>query len=101
MINQTKNLPLAQETPYPLQAHFGFVLTDWKGDFCHLELYHEPFLMSSIMIPYCGIHAVLLDIVMGYAGFFTRDANAQNYTATMNLKVSFLIKSRGKIFFAE
>lgn len=42
MINQIRNLPLAKETPYPLQAHLGFVLTDWKDDFCHRELPLEP-----------------------------------------------------------
>ena len=101
MINQIKDLPLAQETPYPLQAHLGFVLRDWKEDFCHLELPLEPFLMNRFGIPHGGVHAVLLDTVMGYAGCFTGDANAQRYTVTLNLNVSFLAQSRGKIFFAD
>ena len=101
MIDQIKNSPPAQETPYPLQAHLGFVLTNWKKNFCHLELPLEPFLMNRFGVPHGGVHAVLLDTVMGYAGCFTGDANAQRFTVTLSLNVNFLAQSRGKILFAE
>ena len=92
---------MAQDTPYPLQAHFVFVLTDWKENFCQLKLPHEPFSINRIRIPHGGMHAVLLDTVMRYAGIFTGDANAQRYKVTINLKVSFLAQSKDKIFFTE
>ena len=101
MKNQIKNLPVAQDTPYPLQAHFVFVLTDWKENFCQLELPYEPFSMNRIRIPHGGMHAVLLDTVMGYAGIFTGDANAQRYTVTLNLKCKFTCQKQGKNIFCR
>lgn len=54
--------------------------------------------MNPIRIPHGGVHAVFLDTVMRYAGFFTGDANAQLYRETLNLNVSLLAKSRVKYF---
>ena len=88
-------MPLAQETPYPLQAHLGFVLTDWKDDFCHLDLPLARFLVNRFRIPHGGAHAVLLDTVMGYAGCFTGNAKAQRYTVTLKLNFNLLAQSRG------
>ena len=68
MTDHRSATPLAQEAPYPLQSHLGFVLKEWKEDFCSLELPLEPFLMNRFGIPHGGVHAVLLDTVMGYAG---------------------------------
>ena len=93
--------PLAQEAPYPLQSHLGFVLKEWKEDFCNLELPLEPFLMNRFGIPHGGVHAVLLDTVMGYAGCYTGDVASPRFTITLNLNVSFLAQSRGKLLFAE
>lgn len=57
--------------------------------------------MGRSGIPHGGGQAVLLDTVMGNAGCFTGDANAQRCTLTLSLNVSFLSQSRGKILFAE
>ena len=48
MTDQTQNTPLAHEPPYPLLTHLGFVLTEWKEDFCRLELPREPFFDESL-----------------------------------------------------
>ena len=57
--------------------------------------------MNRFGVPHGGVHAVLLDTVMGYAGCFTGCANAQRFTVTLSLNVSFLAQSRGNILFAE
>lgn len=101
MTDHMSHTPLAQEAPYPLQSHLGFVLKEWKENFCSLELPLEPFLMNRFGIPHGGVHAVLLDTVMGYAGCYTGDVASPRFTVTLNLNVSFLAQSRGKLLLAE
>ena len=101
MTDHMSDTPPSQEAPYPLQSHLGFVLKEWKEDFCSLELPLEPFLMNRFGIPHGGVHAVLLDTVMGYAGCYTGDVASPRFTVTLNLNVSFLAQSRGKLLLAE
>ena len=73
MTDHMSHTPLAQEAPYPLQSHLGFVLKEWKEDFCSLELPLEPFLMNRFGIPHGGVHAVLLDTCLLYTSPSPRD----------------------------
>ena len=57
--------------------------------------------MSRLGFLHGGVHAVLLDTVMGYEGCFMGDANAHCFTVTANLNLSFLAQSRGITLLAE
>lgn len=95
-IDQTLN-----ETPYLLQTHLGFYLTDWSKDYCRLEQPLEPYLMNRQGIPHGGIHATLLDTAMGYCGCFTGDPDAKVLAMTLNLSVNYIGQAIGKLLIAE
>ena len=101
MMGKTQNTSFTQEACYPLQAYLGFILAEWKEGFCRLELPFEPFLMNRFGDPLSGVLAVLLDTVIRYGGCFAGDADAPRFTVTVNLIVSFLAQSRGKMLFEE
>lgn len=91
---------LAQEVPYPFQEHIGFKITDWKQDFCSLELPLTPELMNRYGIPHGGLHATLLDTAMGYCCCFTEDLKKPKFVATLSLNVQYLAKSEGQMLYA-
>ena len=57
--------------------------------------------MNRFDITLCGVHADLLDTVMWYTTFFMGDAYAQRFTVILDLNVSFLTQSGGKILLKE
>lgn len=93
--------PNLQETPYALQQHLGFYLTEWRKDFCRLEQPLEPYLMNRQGIPHGGIHATLLDTAMGYCGCFTGKPEERIMALTLNLSVNYIGQAKGTHLIAE
>lgn len=93
--------PQLVEDPYPLQQHLGFHITEWRKDYARFELPMEDFLMNRYGILHGGIHSVMCDTAMGFAGCFTGDPQARNLAMTLNLSVNFLGQTKGKLLIAE
>ncbi len=93
--------PALVEDPYPLQSHIGFKITAWQPDYARLELPLEPFLMNRYGIPHGGVHAMMLDTAMGFAGCYTGDRENPKLGMTLNLNVNFLGQAKGKLLIAE
>ena len=89
--------PKLIEAPYPLQAHLGFVMREWRADYCEFELPIAPHLGNRFGIVHGGIHAVMLDTCMGFAGCFTGDPKAPQQAMTLSLNTNFLSQAKGKI----
>ena len=90
-----------RETPYPLQRHLGFRVTDWRIDYCRLELPLQGFLMNRQGIPHGGIHATLMDTAMGFSGCFSDDPERPRYAMTLNLSVNFLGLPEGDLLITQ
>ncbi len=93
--------PNLVEDVYPLQKHLGFRMVAWQPDYCRFELPLAPFLMNRYGIPHGGIHATLLDTVMGFAGTYTGDRNQPKLGMTLTLNVSFLSQATGALLIGE
>jgi len=89
------------EEPYALQAHLGYQMTGWRQDWAQVELPLGPHLMNRYGLPHGGIHATLLDTVMGYAGCYTGDAQQKRFVMTLSLTTQFLSRPKGKVLIAE
>ena len=98
---EEKNLPLHNEAPYPLQNHLGFKLTEWRKDFCRVELPLKPFLLNRYGIPHGGIHATLIDTAMGYCACYSEDPNTPIFAMTLSLTVNYLGQSTGNTLITE
>lgn len=93
--------PRLIEPAYPLQAHLGFRMTDWQPDLCRFELPIAAFLGNRFGIVHGGVHAMLLDTVMGFAGCYTGDPEAPQQAMTLTLTTQFLSQPRGTLLRAE
>ena len=93
--------PALIEAPYPLQSHIGFKITAWQPDYARFELPLEPYLMNRYGIPHGGVHAMMLDTVMGFAGCYTGDRDKPQLGMTLNLNVNFVGQAKGKLLIAE
>lgn len=93
--------PALAEPPYALQRHLGFKMVAWSEGYCRFELPVREFLMNRYGIPHGGIHATLLDTVMGYACSWTGDPEQQILVMTLSLNVSFLGQAKGDLLIAE
>jgi uncharacterized protein (TIGR00369 family) len=93
--------PNLVEDIYPLQKHLGFRMVAWQPDYCRFELPLQPFLMNRYGIPHGGMHATLLDTVMGFAGCYTGDRDAPRLGMTLSLNVNFLAQARGGMLIGE
>ena len=93
--------PNLVEDPYPLQSHLGFRITDWRENYARFELPMEGFLMNRYGILHGGVHSMMCDTAMGYAGCYTGDPEARNLAMTLNLSVNFLAQTKGKLLIAE
>ncbi|WP_136636361.1 PaaI family thioesterase [Pseudooceanicola onchidii] len=93
--------PLLVEDPYPFQKRIGFFLTDWGPDHARFDLPMEDFLMNRYGIPHGGVHALMADTVMGYAGCFTGDPEDRQLAMTLNLNVNYVGPLKGKTIIAE
>ena len=65
--------PALVEDPYPFQEHLGFYLVDWREDYARFELPIREFLGNRYGILHGGVHALMCDTVMGFAGCYTGD----------------------------
>ena len=93
--------PILKETPYALQAHLGYRLTEWSPDFCRLEQPIEPYLLNRQGILHGGVLATLLDTAMGYCGCFTTESDTRVMAMTLNLSVNYLAQASGHMLIAE
>lgn len=93
--------PNLVEDPYPLQSHLGFRITEWRENYARFELPMEDFLMNRYGILHGGVHSMMCDTAMGFAGCYTGDPEARNLAMTLNLSVNFLAQTRGKLLIAE
>lgn len=82
--------PALIEDAYPLQAHLGFVMTGWAKGYSRFELPLKPFLMNRYGIPHGGVHAMLLDTVMGFSGSYTGDPADKQMAMTLSMTVNYL-----------
>lgn len=89
------------EEAYPLQRHLGFKLIDWQPDYCRVEMPLASFLMNRYGIPHGGVHATLLDTVMGFCGCYTGDPEHRKFSMTLSMTVNFVGQSKGQSLIAE
>lgn len=89
--------PRIVEGPYPFQSHLGFRMTAWRDGYARFELPLKPELMNRYGIPHGGVHACLLDTVMGYAGSWTGDPDRRQLVMTLSLTTNFLAQATGEI----
>jgi uncharacterized protein (TIGR00369 family) len=89
------------EAPYPFQEHLGFAMTGWGPDFARCELPLAPHHGNRYGLPHGGIHATLLDTVMGFCGCFTGSAETRRFAMTLSLNTQFLSRPKGKLLIAE
>jgi uncharacterized protein (TIGR00369 family) len=93
--------PALIEEAYPLQAHLGFVMTGWSEGYSRFELPLAPFLMNRFGIPHGGVHAMLLDTVMGFSGSYTGDPDHPQMAMTLSMTVNFMAQAKGKLMIGE
>lgn len=90
-----------REEPYAYCAHIGMRMVEWTKSYARFELPLEPFLLNRHGNPHGGVHASLLDTVMGYAGCWTGDPDRVQMALTLSLNVQYLSRPRGVLFIAE
>ena len=78
------------EAPYEFQKLLGFQITHWSEGRAVLEQPLRSEIGNRYGIPHGGVHATLLDTVMGFAGCWTGDKNRPQLAMTLNLNVSYL-----------
>jgi len=89
------------EEPYPLQAHLGFEMVEWREGYARFDLPLADFLMNRYGIPHGGVYAVLLDTAMGYCGSYTGDPENRRMAMTLSLTTNFLSRPKGERLIGE
>lgn len=100
-MNDDKIDPALVEDPYPLQKHMGFYITTWREGYARFELPFEHFLENRYGILHGGVHSLMADTVMGYAGCYTGDPENRQLAMTLNLSVNYTGPLKGKMVIAE
>ncbi|WP_342706707.1 PaaI family thioesterase [Lutimaribacter saemankumensis] len=100
-MSETTMNPDLIEPPYPLQAHLGFRMVDWREDYSRFDLPIVPHLGNRFGIVHGGVHAMMLDTVMGFAGCFTGDPDAPQQAMTLSMTTNFLSQAKGDLLIAE
>ncbi len=90
-----------REDPYAFVLHLGMEMTDWRDGYAAFDLPLAAFLMNRHGNPHGGVHASLLDTVMGYAGCWTGDPAHRQMALTLSLNVQYLSRPRGQVMKAE
>ena len=93
--------PRLREDPYPFQELVGFRMADWSADYARFELDVTDSILNRHGIPHGGVHAVLLDTVMGYAGCFTGNPDTRVMAMTLSMTTNFLSRPKGSRLIAE
>ncbi|QPM91757.1 PaaI family thioesterase [Pseudooceanicola algae] len=89
------------EAPSAMQNHIGYQVTGWREGYARLELPLEDFLMNRYGILHGGVHAMMCDTAMGFAGCYTGDPDHRLLAMTLNLSTNFLAQVKGKLLIAE
>lgn len=89
------------ETPMGFSALVGFKMVDWGQGHARFELPLRAELLNRVGIPHGGMHATLLDTVMGYAGCWTGDAARRQTCVTLSLNVQYLSRPKGDLLIAK
>ncbi|MBY6118974.1 PaaI family thioesterase [Mameliella alba] len=90
-----------REAPYAYSRHIGMKMTEWHEGYAAFELPLEDFLMNRHGNPHGGVHASLLDTVMGYAGCWTGDPERKQLCLTLSLNVQYLSRPKGQLLKGE
>lgn len=88
--------PALLEAPSGLQIHLGYKLTEWSRDYARVELDFAPQLHNRQGLLHGGIHALMLDTAMGYAGCYTGDKALKQDALTLSMTVNYLGQLQGK-----
>lgn len=97
----TTDDPLLGETTYPFSRHLGLELVGWSSDYARMSLPVEAFLRNRLGAIHGGVHASMLDTVMGYAGCWTGDPDQPQMCLTLSLNVQYLSRPLGTVLIAE
>lgn len=89
------------EDPYAYSAHLGFRMVDWAQDYARFELPMAEHLENRHGNVHGGVHASLLDTVMGYAGCWTGDPEQRQMCLTLALNVQYLSRPKGGLLLGE
>jgi uncharacterized protein (TIGR00369 family) len=90
-----------QEAPYAFARHIGMRMVDWSEGYARFDLPMEAFLMNRHGNLHGGVHAALLDTVMGYAGCWTGDPDRPQMCLTLSLNVMYLSRPQGAVLIGE
>ena len=90
-----------REDPYAFAAHIGMTMRDWSEGYAKFELPLAPHTMNRHGNPHGGVHASLIDTVMGYAGCYTGDPERRQMCLTLTLTVQYLSRPEGQVLVAE
>lgn len=93
--------PRLAEPAYPYSAHLGMRMTGWSKGWARFELELADFTMNRHGNPHGGVHASLIDTVMGYAGCWTGDPEHKQMALTLSLNVQYLSRPRGQVLIGE
>lgn len=93
--------PKLYEDPYAFVSHLGMRMTGWTQGWSRFEMPLQPFHLNRHDNPHGGVHASLLDTVMGYAGCWTGDPADRQMALTLSLNVMFLSRPRGTLLICE
>ncbi len=90
-----------REGPSAFATLLGMRMEDWRQDYARFSLPLTPELENRHGTPHGGIHAALLDTVMGHAGCWTGDPDRPQMALTLSLTVQYLSRPRGQRLIAE
>ncbi|MBV7407658.1 PaaI family thioesterase [Maritimibacter sp. DP1N21-5] len=93
--------PVLVEDPYEFQKLLGFRITAWSEDYARFELPMAAHLGNRYGIAHGGVHATLLDTVMGFAGCYTGSPDVRRLAMTLSLTVNYLSQPKGDLLVAE
>lgn len=89
------------EDPYAYQSLIGFEIVDWYQDNAVVHLPIADKHGNRYGIPHGGVHATLLDTVMGFSGCFTGDRAKPQMAMTLSLNVQYLSRPKGKLLITK
>jgi len=94
-------IPDIIEPPYPFQTLLGFTMVEWTANEVEIHLPLRAELGNRYGIPHGGIHATLLDTVMGFSGCFTGDPDRKIRAMTLNLNTTYMSRPKGQVLIAR
>ncbi|MEO1066721.1 MAG: PaaI family thioesterase [Pseudomonadota bacterium] len=89
------------EDPYHFQRLIGFRMVEWTAEKVVLHLPFEEKHTNRYGIPHGGVHALLLDTALGYAGCYTGDPDNKKLAMTLSITVSYLSRPKGTLLITE